>query len=134
MQRMDDTSSSAAARHEAYAKAALTAYGLPGTARARMISLSENATFLVETDHPVGVLRVYRIGYQSEAAIRSELAWIEALLVLPRKPMLRTREIARADLVAALQPERIQLEYFLDAWLEPDTQAGLRAMLARIGK
>ena len=47
---------------------------------------------------------------------------------------LRTRAIARADLVAALQPERIQLEHFLDAWLEPDTQAGLRAMLARIGK
>lgn len=62
------------------------------------------------------------------------LAWLDALLALPRKPMLRTRQIARADLVAALQPERIQLEQFLDAWLEPDTQAGLRAMLARIGK
>jgi enoyl-CoA hydratase/carnithine racemase len=62
------------------------------------------------------------------------LAWLDALLALPRRPMLRTREIARADLVAALQPERIQLEHFLDAWMEPDTQAGLRAMLARIGK
>ena len=62
------------------------------------------------------------------------LAWLDALLALPRKPMLRTRQIARADLVAALRPERIQLEQFLDAWLEPDTQAGLRAMLARIGK
>ena len=62
------------------------------------------------------------------------LAWLDALLALPRKPMLRTRQIARADLVTALQPERIQLEQFLDAWLEPDTQAGLRAMLARIGK
>jgi hypothetical protein len=48
--------------------------------------------------------------------------------------MLRTREIARADLVAALQPERIQLDRFLDAWMEPDTQAGLHAMLARIGR
>lgn len=62
------------------------------------------------------------------------LAWLDALLALPRQPMLRTRGIARADLVAALQPERIQLEHFLDAWMEPDTQAGLRAMLARIGK
>jgi enoyl-CoA hydratase/carnithine racemase len=62
------------------------------------------------------------------------LAWLDALLALPRQPMLRTREIARADLVAALQPERIRLEHFLDAWMEPDTQAGLRAMLARIGK
>lgn len=62
------------------------------------------------------------------------LAWLDALLALPRQPMLRTRAIARADLVAALRPERIQLEHFLDAWMEPDTQAGLRAMLARIGK
>jgi len=62
------------------------------------------------------------------------LAWLDALLALPRQPMLRTRQIARADLVAAIQPERIQLDHFLDAWMEPDTQAGLRAMLARIGK
>jgi Ser/Thr protein kinase RdoA (MazF antagonist) len=76
---MDDTSTSAGADHAAYARAALTAYGLPQSARARMISLSENATFLVETDQPIGVLRVYRVGYQNDTAIRSELAWIEAL-------------------------------------------------------
>jgi len=83
--------------------------------------------------------RAFEIGLVDElAAIDAvgtrALAWLDALLALPRKPMLRTRQIARADLVAALQPERIQLEQFLDAWLEPDTQAGLRAMLARIGK
>jgi hypothetical protein len=48
--------------------------------------------------------------------------------------MLQTRTIARADLVAALQPERIRLETFLDAWGDPDTQAGLRALVARLGK
>ena|SRR5690348_10919878 len=77
VQRMND--SAMAADHEAYARAALTAYGLPQSARARLISLSENATFLVETDRPVGVLRLYRVGYQSETTIRSELACIEAL-------------------------------------------------------
>ena len=83
--------------------------------------------------------RAFEIGLVDELAaidavgIRA-LAWLEALLALPRLPMLRTREIARADLVAALQPERIGLEHFLDAWMEPDTQAGLKAMLARIGK
>ena len=83
--------------------------------------------------------RAFEIGLVDElAAIDAvgtrALAWLEALLALPRRPMLRTREIARADLVAALRPERIELERFLDAWMEPDTQAGLRAMLARIGK
>lgn len=69
-----------------------------------------------------------------DAVATRALEWLYALLALPRQPMLRTRDIARADLVAALQPERIQLDRFLDAWMEPDTQAGLRAMLARIGK
>jgi enoyl-CoA hydratase/carnithine racemase len=61
-------------------------------------------------------------------------AWLEPLLQLPRTPMLQTRAIARADLVAALEPERIRLDTFLDAWSAPDTQAGLRALVAKLGK
>lgn len=61
-------------------------------------------------------------------------AWLEPLLQLPRSPMLRTRAIARADLIDALRPERIRLDTFLDAWSDPDTQAGLRALVARLGK
>lgn len=83
--------------------------------------------------------RAFEIGLVDELAPidavgARALAWLDALLALPRQPMLRTREIARADLVAALRPERIELERFLDAWMEPDTQNGLRAMLARVGK
>lgn len=61
-------------------------------------------------------------------------AWLEPLLQLPRTPMLQTRAIARADLMDALRPERIRLDAFLDAWSDPDTQAGLRALVARLGK
>lgn len=60
--------------------------------------------------------------------------WMEGLLLLPREPVLQTRQIARRDVVAALQPERIDLPRFVAGWMQPDTQAGLRAMLARIGK
>jgi enoyl-CoA hydratase/carnithine racemase len=60
--------------------------------------------------------------------------WLERLLALPRTPMLETRRIARADLVAALAPERIGLERFVDAWYSADTQAALHALLARLGK
>ena len=66
-------------------------------------------------------------------ATRARL-WLEALIALPREPMLRTRAISRADVVAAMQPERIQLESFVDAWSQPDTQAGLKALIARLGK
>ena len=60
--------------------------------------------------------------------------WLEALLALPRQPMLETRRIARVDLVEALEPERIGLSRFIEAWYAPDTQAGLHALLARLGK
>ena len=61
-------------------------------------------------------------------------AWLEGLLALPRMPVLQTRAIARADLLAALEPERIQLDRFVEAWTHPDTQAGLKALVARLGK
>lgn len=60
--------------------------------------------------------------------------WLTELLALPRQPMLDTRAIARADLIAALRPERIRLERFIDTWSDPDTQAGLHALVARLGK
>jgi len=60
--------------------------------------------------------------------------WLEDLLKLPRKPMLATRATAREDLIAAMRPEGIQLDRFVDAWQEPDTQAALRALVAKLGK
>lgn len=61
-------------------------------------------------------------------------AWLADLLALPARPMLATRRIARADVVAALQPERIELDRFIASWDEPDTQAALRALVAKLGK
>ena len=60
--------------------------------------------------------------------------WLEELLQLPREPMLATRRIARAAILGAVAPERIDLPAFVARWTHPDTQAALRAMLARIGK
>ncbi|HLT43946.1 MAG TPA: enoyl-CoA hydratase/isomerase family protein, partial [Luteimonas sp.] len=66
-------------------------------------------------------------------AVRAR-AWVEQLLALPSAPMLETRRLARADLVAALQPERIELDRFIDAWYSDDTQGALRALMAKLGK
>ena len=62
------------------------------------------------------------------------IEWLEKLLALPRSPMLLTRSLSRADLVEALAPEHLHLDRFVDGWFEPDTQAGLRMLLARLGK
>jgi len=64
--------------HDAFARASLPAYGHSVDSPIRLLSLSENATYLVEDDEPM-VLRVHRPGYHSVAAIQSELAWMTAL-------------------------------------------------------
>jgi Ser/Thr protein kinase RdoA (MazF antagonist) len=64
--------------HEVLARAALPAYGRASDTPVRLLSLSENATYLVDDDEPM-VLRVHRPGYHSLDAIRSELAWMTAL-------------------------------------------------------
>lgn len=63
------------------AQMATTRYDLPPGLRVRLINLSENATYLVES---VGcgqrwALRIHRENYHTPAAIRSELAWAIAL-------------------------------------------------------
>lgn len=64
--------------HDAFARASLPSYGHSVDSPIRLLSLSENATYLVEDDEPM-VLRVHRPGYHSVAAIQSELAWMTAL-------------------------------------------------------
>ena len=83
--------------------------------------------------------RALAIGLVDELADTGEvvaqaLAWLEPLLRLPRAPMLQTRALARADLVRALDTDHLHLDRFVEGWYEPDTQAGLRALLARLGK
>jgi Ser/Thr protein kinase RdoA (MazF antagonist) len=59
---------------------ALTHYALPPISNVTLINLSENATYKVETiDGKNWALRIHREGYQSKAAIASELSWLMAL-------------------------------------------------------
>ena len=64
--------------HVSYARAALAAYGREPDSPLRLLSLSENATYLVDDGDPM-VLRVHRPGYHSLDGIRSELQWMTAL-------------------------------------------------------
>jgi len=88
---------------------------------------------LVDTDKALAIGLVDELVAADQAVARS-VAWLQSLLALPRKPVLATREIARADVVAGLSPQSIQLDHFIDAWTEPDTQAGLKALVTRLGK
>lgn len=63
------------------ANEALALWPLGGAARARLINLSENATYAVEGAGGGRryALRIHRAGYHSREAIGSELAWAQAL-------------------------------------------------------
>ena len=101
-----------------------------GTYRAERLLVSGE---LVDAERAFAIGLVDELVGVDEVAHRAQV-WLAALLALPRQPMLATRAIARADLVAALRPERIRLDRFLDAWSDPDTQAGLHALIARLAK
>lgn len=62
------------------ARTATRNYALPGELDVRLVNLSENATYAVETSAGCRwALRVHRPGYHSRPAIASELAWLQAL-------------------------------------------------------
>lgn len=88
---------------------------------------------LVESERALAIGLVDELVACDEVGTRA-IQWLDGLLALPRRPMLRTRAIARAELMMALAPERLKLDDLLDSWSDPDTQAGLRALVARLGK
>jgi len=62
------------------ANASLELWDVPRDAHARLINLSENATYLVEASGGYkSILRVHREGYHTYRAIECELEWMEAL-------------------------------------------------------
>ena len=87
----------------------------------------------------VAAERALEIGLVDELVAPEEVVpraidWLRQLLELPSHPMLQTRAIARADLVAALHADNIRMDRFIDGWYSPDTQAALQALVAKLKK
>ncbi len=60
----------------------LQLWDLPAGSRARLINVSENATYMVEAPNGARhILRVHRENYHTERAIECELAWAKAMRV-----------------------------------------------------
>ena len=94
---------------------------------------------LVVAGDMVEAERAERIGLVDELVAADQVnararEWLAQLLKLPQPVMRQTRAIARADLVAAMQPEQIELPKFIAAWSDPATQAALHALVARLRK
>lgn len=83
--------------------------------------------------------RALDIGLVDELVAPSDVvpravAWLQQLLSLPHHPMLQTRAIARADLVAALHADNIQMDRFIEGWYSPDAQQALQTLVAKLRK
>jgi Ser/Thr protein kinase RdoA (MazF antagonist) len=79
LDRVTGCAREALARYTVSPEAASPQAGSPG-AELSLLNVSENATFLVTgPDGGRSILRVHRLGYHGEAAIESELAWMDAL-------------------------------------------------------
>jgi enoyl-CoA hydratase/carnithine racemase len=106
----------------------------------RRIVGAQRAERLIVAGAMVESERAHALGIVDEIADPGDVvarcvAWLQSTLALPSAPMLATRKIARADIVAALAAfgDR-ELDGFLDQWDTPDTQAALQAVMARLKK
>ena len=101
--------------------------------RAALINLSENHTFRVGApDGRRHILRLHRPGYQSFAAIRSELAWVSALrdtgLRLPRPLAGRNGELVQQG-----AGQRLAVLFAFEEGREPDAGDDLAPLFRTIG-
>jgi len=120
------------------ASASLRLWDVPADATARLINLSENATYLVEARSGFrAVLRLHRDGYHSRRAIECELAWMAALdreggVETARPIPGRDGTLIQEQGGAGLSPRRMVMFEFLDGE-EPDPDQDLVAPFRQLG-
>ena len=111
---------------KALAQASLPLWPLGEGARARLLNVSENATFLVEHgSQDRRILRVHRAGYHSRAGIASELAWLAALhaqggVITPQAQPGLDGETIQQGIVEGLDTPRHMVLFDYIEGTEPD--------------
>ena len=72
---------------------------------------------------------------ETERVVPRATEWLRELLKLPPLAMLGTRQIARRDLAAVFEnPASFALDEFADSWFGSETQAALKALVAKLKK
>jgi len=113
-------------------------WGLSPRTRARLLNISENATFRLddpEAAAPV-VVRVHRPGYHSAAEIASELAWIDALREAGAVETPAILDRADGDRIARFEHDGEVRRAVGFAWMdgaEPPADARLAEGFGRLG-
>ena len=99
-----------------------------GTYRAERLLVSGA---MIESDQALACGFVDELTVAEQVTTRA-LHWLGELLALPSQAMLATRALARADLIAAVDPDTLPLDDFIDAYYQPEAQATLQQLVARL--
>jgi Ser/Thr protein kinase RdoA (MazF antagonist) len=111
---------------------------IPDGASARLINVSENATYLVEWSDGKAVLRVHRAGYHTRRAIECELAWSAALdreggVPTPAVVPARNGQRILDGQVPELGETRHMVLFEFVEGTQPDEQSDLAAAFGELG-
>jgi Ser/Thr protein kinase RdoA (MazF antagonist) len=117
----------------------LPLWDLPEGARARLINVSENATYLVEA--PGGfraILRIHRENYHTRRAIECELEWIAALdearaVVTPGHYLGRDGQAIQVGRAPGLEAARFMVLFHFVEGTQPDEEGDLFAPFEELG-
>jgi Ser/Thr protein kinase RdoA (MazF antagonist) len=123
---------------ERLANASLPLWPVPEGARARLINVSENATYLVEADGFRSILRIHRPAYHSRRGIGQELAWSQALaadgMVETPPPIAGVNgELVQEGHVEGLPEPRLMVMFAFAPGRQPDENEDLTAPFERLG-
>lgn len=123
---------------ERLANESLPLWGVPEGAKARLINVSENATYLVEADGFCSVLRIHRPDYHSRRGIGQELAWSQALaadqMVQTPPPIPGVNgELVQEGHVEGLPETRFMVMFTFSPGRQPDENEDLTAPFEQLG-
>jgi Ser/Thr protein kinase RdoA (MazF antagonist) len=125
---------------ERLANASLTLWDLPDGATARLINVSENATYLVEAKGEYkSILRIHREKYHSRRAIECELGWITALakaeaVVTPGHYLGRDGQAIQKGQAPGLAEPRYMVLFHFVAGSQPDEAGDLAGPFEELGE
>ncbi|WP_324752199.1 phosphotransferase enzyme family protein [Roseovarius sp. Pro17] len=122
------------------AQQSLTLWDMPANARATLINVSENATYLVEADGGYkAILRIHREQYHTRRAIECELAWIAALkdaraVVTPDSYTGKDGEVIQKGRIDPLENPRYMVLFEFVEGTQPDEAGDLQSAFEELGE
>ncbi len=122
------------------AQQSLTLWDMPANARAKLINVSENATYLVEADGGYkAILRIHREQYHTRRAIECELTWIAALkgaraVVTPDSYTGKDGEVIQKGRIDPLENPRYMVLFEFVEGAQPDEAGDLQGSFEELGE